>query len=147
MLATFGKCWGKTWGVTHLARAASTARPSRLPSLVRAHSSMAARHLLAASESRLCLTCDTVPRNGHQTPLHSAPHQCLDTRIWNSLQTSTDAVYCCNMHILFFPLHVSLFRLTIFLHSQRSQGLLLILQKNRKNRKDVLLHTTKMCLQ
>lgn len=55
-------------GVAYLARAASTARPSRLPSLVRAHSSMAARHLLAASESRLCLTCDTVPRHSHQTP-------------------------------------------------------------------------------
>lgn len=39
-----------------LARAASTARAKRLPSLVRAHSSMAARHFFAASGSRLSLT-------------------------------------------------------------------------------------------
>lgn len=57
-----------SWGVAHLARAASTARPSRLPSLVRAHSSMAARHFLAASASRLCLTCDTVGKTRPPNP-------------------------------------------------------------------------------
>lgn len=39
-----------------LARAASTARAKRLPSLVREHSSMAARHFFAVSGSRLSLT-------------------------------------------------------------------------------------------
>lgn len=43
-----------------LARAASTARANRLPSLVRAHSSMAARHFFAASGSRLCRTCNKI---------------------------------------------------------------------------------------
>lgn len=39
-----------------LARAASTARAKRFPSLVWAHSSMASRHFFTASGSRLCLT-------------------------------------------------------------------------------------------
>ncbi|TNN40525.1 hypothetical protein EYF80_049297 [Liparis tanakae] len=34
------------------------ARPRRLPSPLRAHSSMAARHFFAASGSRLSLTCN-----------------------------------------------------------------------------------------
>lgn len=44
------------WMSFDLACAASTARAKRLPSLVRAHSSMAARRCFAFSGSRLCLT-------------------------------------------------------------------------------------------